>query len=778
MYKIIASNLRKYKSSMITLFLLIGMATLLLTIGFSVSLGLNLFYSDKMEELNSPHVSYFIDTPNIDDFITKATDFDNIKAFESVKTLNVQGIKVEDPKADISMNCYIQSAEKEQQIAPLNIIDQGTVKKENSILLPLIMKENHDYNTGNLIEMQIGGKNYTYEIYGFFEDIYYGSPMMGTYKLYVYDTAYKKLVNELPQGSQGYLTAFLTNDIAQSSELLTHVSKSAEVISQKGFTLGLSANMAKMNAVTSLNILSMIIIGFSFIVVIVALIVVRFSITTAVEDGIQSIGILKSIGYKSSQIVMSLLLQYGILTLIASLSGIVVSTIAIPFIGNIAAATVGFSWDFRFKLFPILLAFTIIFGLVTLTTILSAKKTRKITPITALRVGIETHNFKRNPFPLAKCRINIHISLVLKSLFGNLKQNIAILIIMIALSFASVFALQMYANMVLDTTAMQYMMGMPLSNVWVISEEDNHVSQQMFEEIASLDEVAKATKYAQRIIKFESLDMAGLYTSNDFASLNLKTITQGRHPIYENETAISGNIANLIHKKIGDIMVMTIDGKTEEFLITGITEQFSQMGYCIDITESGMERFADDYKANGMVLDLKEGVDKKAFIEELDTKYSSLKKSVLDMDKMTESMISSLESGVNVSVIAIIFIMFLIVLLILYLIIKVKILREKNNIGIFKALGFSSNQIITQIAVSFTCIIGIGSIIGGFLGGVCLNNIMSLLFSGIGIKSTHFETNYTFVLLLIIGLTLISFIMSSLVASRVKKISPYHLLIE
>ena len=76
---------------------------------------------------------------------------------------------------------------------------------------------------------------------------------------------------------------------------------------------------------------------------------------------------------------------------------------------------------------------------VVIVTLLSAFRVRKILPVAALRGGIQTHSFRKNHFPLEKAKGGLHFLLAIKSMLANAKQNIMILLIIIALTFAISF---------------------------------------------------------------------------------------------------------------------------------------------------------------------------------------------------------------------------------------------------------------------------------------------------------------------------------------------------
>ncbi len=776
MLKIIKSNVRKHKASIISIFILVTLGAMLLSIGFTVSQGLNSFFYDKIKELDAPHVSYYIRASNFDEFIKEAIDFKGIEKWQATPVIRRAGVKFTKEKVDVSNNFIFQTEGYFKEFDSPYIIDDSLDRSSDFIILPLFFKTGYSYKSGDSIELQVGEQTHQFKISGFFEDIYYGNPMTGGYRAFVSEERVLMLKQTSSDNVSSHIVEIKMENANMANDMLKHISKTQGKVSPSSDAISFSVDLAQQASTMSISIMSMIIIGFSFIIVIVATIVLSYSINTAVEDGIQEIGILKASGYKNIQILWSIVLQYGIMSAFGALLGIALSIILLPYLGEIEASTVGLICELTPNAVSMLSAFAISLGLVILVSVMSAKKVGKITPIIALRSGIQTHNFKRNLFPLAKSNSDINAGIILKSFAQNLKQNILISIIVIAVSFAAVFSLQVYANMVEDTTAFKYMMGMPLTDVWVTVNTQN--PEDTFDEIRQMSEVSRAAKLLQTIISFADRDAVGLYVSDDFSTINKKTIIKGRYPIHSNEIAISSIIAKSINKDIGDVIEFSMFGKTEEYLITGITEQMDVLGYIMDITESGMQRLDPEYKICGFTFDLNKDVNTAEFINKLEIKYAGMDIYITDIMLMLNNQLDSLSMGVKATVTAIIIVMVMVIILILYMLIKMKTLREKINIGILKALGFTSKQIIFQIAISFSFVICIGSIIGGILGGFYTNNIMSLLLGSVGINNTNFTTNPVYIIYLVLGVTALSYVVSSIVASRVKRITPHSLLTE
>lgn len=334
---------------------------------------------------------------------------------------------------------------------------------------------------------------------------------------------------------------------------------------------------------------------FSLIVVLIALIVSGLSITTAVEDDIQSIGILKALGYKSRQVVTALVLQDGSLVVIGSALGVLISVIVLPLVGNIAAMSAGLLWELEPSIATSLLSFVLVVGLIVLLAGIFAGKTKKITPIAALRNGLETHNFKKNRFPLAKSTLNLNFGIVLKTIFSNVRQSVSILVIIILVGLAGAFSMQLYTNLVQDSTVIVGMVGQPQAGVCLMSGEDSATSKSLFDEISKMDGFEKNAHYLGIQTTFAGITNVGLNIAADYSEVGKATIYEGRYPLHANEIAISGSISDKIKKKVGDVIDVKLYEKTHSFIVTGLTEQMTSLGQVVDMTTGGMAKFVANY---------------------------------------------------------------------------------------------------------------------------------------------------------------------------------------
>lgn len=140
----------------------------------------------------------------------------------------------------------------------------------------------------------------------------------------------------------------------------------------------------------------------------------------------QSLGALKAIGYTSKQLIGALLLQFSGIGLLVSIIGIGLSYLLFPAVNTMMISQTGIPYAVRFLPLPFCATLFLIEGVVVFVVWLSARGIKRIEAITAIRQGIRTHSFKRNPIPLERTKAPLALALALKTTFSGIKQNITV----------------------------------------------------------------------------------------------------------------------------------------------------------------------------------------------------------------------------------------------------------------------------------------------------------------------------------------------------------------
>ncbi|OAB27052.1 hypothetical protein PMSD_24050 [Paenibacillus macquariensis subsp. defensor] len=773
------ANIKKGKSAAFSLFILIFVAALLLNVGVTVISQMNTFYDDKVEELHDPHLSIVM---NRADYKEAYSDFfknnSGVKETETESIILMNAAKFRYGDSDMNSGAALLNADANRIFSPLKLVEKLHTNHDNDIYVSYSFKSSGGYKLGDTFTLNYQDKDHNYRIAGFYEATMWGTPSMGIMKFLLPDAEYRQLSDELGETAGGNFLSAALNDQRQSTTLLNDYNKKFPDLSKNvnaPLFWEMDIEMAKSVGTMTINIISMILVAFAAVIVLVALIVIKFRVTNSIDDGMVNIGVLKAIGYTSRQILASITLQFMFITLSAGIVGIGVSYAVVPIFGGIVASLTGLLWAQGLDIAANLLSIFIVAVLVLMVTLLSSIRIRKLHPVAALRGGIMTHSFKKNPFPLEKAKGGLQFVLACKTMIMNSKQNIMIAFIIAAITFASIFSIVLYYNVASDKKAFIHLVGAETSNVMVQSKSAAD-SKKLRPVIEQMDGVAKTA-----ILDFIStrIDGQSIYMniSDDFSKLENQTVYEGRFPEYDNEIAVSWAVSKMLAKGIGDTVEVEVGTVSHPYLITGLSQSISNMGQMAYLTLPGIQQLVPDYTGNVIHIYL-EGIDNATFIWNIKAQYGNMTADIVNVDETINSQSSIYVSSVFAVMVMILAITVVVVLMILYLVIKTMILKRKREFGILKATGYTTIQLMTQIALSFVPIVILGVTIGGVLGCMYTNSMLTLLLSGAGIHNVQFIINSPLIVMLCIGIIVLSYLVSMLVARRIKRISAYGLITE
>lgn len=768
------ANIRKSKSATASLFTFILVAALLLNIGLMVITQINTFFDSKVEQLKDPHAIIVMDYPSYNssygEFITK---YPGVTESETEEIINMDIAKFNFGDSVLANRIAIFNADSHRNIGALKLVEKLNTASANDIFIPYILKTNGGYELGEDFTITYQNKHYKYRIAGFFETTMMGTSNIGIMEFMLPARAYQTLANEV---DKGLIISAVMEDKTQSTKLLNDFSKEFPQSTEATSSIG-ALDIEKVKSVSTLtiNIIAMILVAFAAIIVLVSLIVIKFRISNSIEDDMTNIGVLKAIGYTSRQILSSIILQFVLIAFSASIVGVALSYCLMPIIGSIISSLSGLIWYQGFNMTINVVNIFIIAFCVVIVALISAFHVRKIQPIMALRGGIQTHSFRKNYFPLENTGGGLHFLLAIKSMLSNVKQNIMILLIMIALTFASVFSVVLFYNIASDKTAFINLFGAEPANVMITVRPDADTTE-LLSNIKQMDQVNKVTIFDKITTKIDH-QTVDTYVTKNYNQLENNIVYEGRQPKYDNEIAISWVVSNQINKGIGDTVEVEYGTKTASFLVTGLSQSIGNLGQITSLTMDGIQQLQSDYKGTTLYVYL-DGLSNQHFIEDVQEQYGDNIVETLDIDKIIESQTGMYTAAVFAVMIMVLTITVLVVVMILYLIIKTMIIKRKKEFGVMKAIGYSTIQLMHQISISFVPVIITGVAIGGVLGYFYTNPMLSVLLSSAGVKRLDFIVHLPIILMLCVGILILAYIVSMLVSLKIRKVSAYGLISE
>lgn len=775
------ANIRKTKSHTVSLLLIFLIAALLLNVGLLVFLNFGSFFEKTIKELNASNVYYAMPKSLYsDDVESYLENNSNVLEKQKIESLWMGGKITWDGK-DRTQTFLLNDADKDRTLSKWKFVGEHLPAGEMSIYLPSIFEQSSGYKLNDQFKMTVKDKTFIFTIKGFTEDVYFSSADTGILGAYLPHETYEKVQKELsaPEYQAVIIFANLKEVNKEVETEIREITKSeplSTIIDLETTFFSFDLDLIKLSRTMMASIVSVMMVAFSAIIAVVCLIVVRFRIGNSIEEDMQKIGSLKAVGYTSRQISLSIVLQYGLVAFAGSILGILLSYFTVPAVSDIFAVQSGLKWEQNFDAVISTAALFFVLMIVVIVSFISSHRIHRLSPIIALRGGIITHNFKKNRIPLDKSKGSLPVTFAFKSMLQNLKQSIMITVIMVAVAFSGTFAVVMFYNTTIDTKTFAETPGIEISNSVAILNPalDN---TDVIRSIREKERVRKVQFVDDSALRIEGSDIRVTVMEN-FKTKETNTVYEGRYPLHDNEIVLAGVFAKIINKGVGDYVTVGFGGKQAEFIITGLSQGSQMGGISASVTLDAVNKLNPDFKQQSLQIYLEEGTDAAAFTAMMRAEYGGNILSAIDMDKGMEEGMGIYTSIVSKVGIAMLMVTALVVILVLYFVINSSIIRKKRELGIQKALGFTTFQLMNQLSLNFIIPIIFGILIGCVLGILETNPIMTMAQQSMGVMKANYIITPVWIALFGAITLIVSYATSMLITWRIRKISAFALVTE
>lgn len=533
------------------------------------------------------------------------------------------------------------------------------------------------------------------------------------------------------------------------------------------------------------NILSAVLIAFAMLAIVVALIIVRFAIVSNIEDDIKNYGVLKGTGYTTADLRRGMLIQYLIVTALFTLIGCIIGALALPIVSSLVGASSALIWKCAVSPWSIVAAILVPAVIVAGVVYLFSRKLAAITPTVALRSGISSHSFKKNHVPLEKVKGNVNVALSAKSTLNDMRRNITVGIVVAIMSFLCVFTAMLHYNLNIDNDAIAQVAGYEPSDVTLTGiygevekrfEENPHVVNYSL------------TMHGDTITSNKMDIFINPYIRDDWTKANRKMVYKGRYPENENEICVNKEVAEYFNAKPGDYITIYNKNLAVEYLVTGLFQDMRGKHALMNV-EGYLRIFPDrkDFMMNNALwfgyadFDTKESAE--AFVtqavnEILQTKYTGLITCYLSENEKGKYISTALTTGAEVLTIAMDIVTVIALFVTLLFVIRLKTIRERRNIAINKAMGYTTGGLIVQMNLGMICVVALASLIGCILGALLTTPLISMVMGGFGVMTLQLTIHYGWVFGIMAAIIAAAAVISVLVSLRIRRITPKSLLVE
>lgn len=520
-------------------------------------------------------------------------------------------------------------------------------------------------------------------------------------------------------------------------------------------------------------IFSSILIAVACVLYIVLIVIIGNTITSAVRDNYKELGILKANGFSGKQLKQVYILQYVIVEAIGIILGIIVGYFLCGVLLRAFAQLAGYVLVPHLNLLVTGLIIAGVLIVSCLVIYICTIKVSGISPYKAISMTGDDVNFSdRLSFPIAKKTLTFNIAL--RQLTSKKKQYLGLMISSLILMILLVFAQGVTSSMGSKSTVLS--MGvtgeLQVGHFGRLSEEEREEIRDIIKEYTNIQqEIVMSARYTS--CEFGDIQTA-YYENVDSIKCN---IYEGREPIYDNEMAVGCAVANSFDKKIGDTMELTYNGKSFEYLITGYINTTIDLGkVCAMTYEASKHIGLDETHDNAVGMFLLENTNKPnewypredaKIIADAIQERCDVNASAPNMDVFGSSDITLIISLVK-------YVIDLVAIIVISIIIAMNCSKcfanEVKQLGVYKAMGFSSGKIRLQFAFRFAIVFTIGGLVGGILASILVTPAFGAIFGIVGAPrmAVQLEPGMFILPLIIIGI--VSFISAYIASRRIKKV--------
>ena len=672
--------------------------------------GMTDYFIITLDNQNSDMEKTLENEPSVTDFRRERTVFADSTNFRR------NGKKL----ADMSGSSFIMSIDDTK----LNYFDSSneiiTEVERGKVYVTGDAARNSGIAVGDRFTIELGETKLEVEYAGFTKDAFLGSPFMSNSRFILNKADYETIVaDERAKGSAGSIYYVNTDDMNALEKVFAGMN---------GILFDGSREQMKTSYIMSILVAALLLIV-SVCLILVAFVVLRFTIRFTLEEEFREIGVMKAIGIKNSSIRALYLVKYLGIAVIGALIGFFCS---IPF-GAMRLASVSETMVLGSKnsIAVALLCCIVVVGIIMLFCWGSTGRVKKLSPIDAVRSGQTGERFrKKSIMHLGKSRLGTTGFLALNDVLSSKKRYGVI---------TTVFSILLLLVMILANTAntlsgeqLLFLFGTTKSDAYItlpseISEAMGYLENADENIRSSLDRLEKtladngmpAKTHVERMYQIpvsfgrEKMNVMFQYCPQTRASDYV--YEKGTAPLYANEIAVTPLIAERLGANIGDTVKLTVNGEERECIITALFQSFGQLGKCARLHESFDVKDLALASAYSFQIDFDDHPD----AAETDRRIEKLKeiydtKNVFNTSEFVNDSTGAADTIKAVKDMMLI-ITILIVMLIAVLMERSFISREKAEIALMKAVGFSSGSVILHHTIRFAIVACLSSLLAGAL---------------------------------------------------------------
>ena len=708
--------------------------------------------SNLIVELSSALNSLFA-TAQVPHFIhTHAGDIDQAEidrwaganslaaAQQTVEMITIDGASIylgDSPTAEENSVMDISFVQQNEDFDFLLDLDNQIIQVvPGEIAVPIYFMQEKQLKIGDTVRISNLPFETDFTIAAFVRDAQMNPAIIHSKRFVVHADDYADLAGHFQE--KEYLIEFLLTDAGRVDEftaayLASSLPKKGEALDESVFKL--------FNALTD-GIVAGVVIVLSLLLIIIAILCLRFTMLATIEEDYREIGVMKAVGIAQGDIKRIYLSKYIAMGVLASLLGYLASLVSHQYLAANILLYIGHGSKSLLQYVVPIVAAASIAVIVVLACLLILRRVNRITAVEALRSGGTGESVKNIKFlRLGHSRVpDINILLGLRDIVQRFRM-FGLLCFVFFFSACIVIIPIHFLTTMTSPTFIAYM-GIGQSDIRIDLRHSEEIVDRFDRMIAAIANDSEVERFAPMVTS----QFKAVLSNGEVETINIETgdftlfpldYLDGVAPQNEGEIALSLLKAQDMDKGVGDSVTLLVDGQEQPLKVSGIYQDVTHGGRTAKaVLPAALPLDPENALWYTINLDLKspDKIPEKA--QEFSTAFAPARVTDLEgyLAQTLGNTIAQLEKVTLIAIGA----GFLVSVLMTALFLKMLIARDGSQIAIMKSLGFSLRHIRIQYLTKALSLLAIGILLGTAFANTAGQRLISMLWAFRGAAQISF----------------------------------------
>jgi len=735
--RILRKDFQRKKLITIVVFGFIFLSALLVASGTNLFIELGNSLNALFDEAHTPHFVQMHAGPLDQDEIDRwAAANDLVFDQQTVEMISMDGSNLflgesQDPEENSIMDIsFVTQNEGFDYLLDLN--NEIIQLSPGEIAVPVYYSQQRDLAAGDEVRVNTGAGEMVFIISTFSRDSQMNPAIASSKRFLIHEQDYAKLKETIEETE--YLIEFLLVDDSQISTFASayqsaDLPNTGPAVDQGLFRI--------MNTLSD-GLVAAVIILMSLLLIVIAVLSLRFTLLATIEEDTKEIGVMKAIGIARSDIKRIYLAKYVVMGAAAVVLGYLTSLLLNQVLSANILLYIGSASKNALQTALPFAAACSIFLIVTISCLVILRRFNRISAVEALRSGSAGESMRSMPMLNLKRgrKLNINAYLGIRDVLQRFKLYGLLAFVFFFCAVIIIIPIH-FLTTIQSPTFISYM-GSGQSDMRIDLRQSGDVADRFDRTVTMLADDPDVVEFSPLVtsqFKVQQID-GSLETLNlesgDFSLFPLDYV-QGTAPKQENEIALSYLNASEMEKQIGDGVTLIIEGQERKMVVSGIYQDITNGGRTAKATLPYNPQTVIWYTIN---LNLASDANIEAKVQEYSQLFDPAR--VTDMDSFISQTVGNTVQQLRIVTVVMVVVGLALSVLITSLFMMMLTSKDSNQIAIMRSLGFSLRHIRAQYLTRALSLLVFGIVLGTLFSNTLGQQLVSAAFSLQGASRIRF----------------------------------------